>query len=148
MGLSNKKYEPDPINERQLILENEHVTLWYYPGLKIVHHQMVEPPTSEEFKELLIKGTETLERFGAIKWLSDDLGNNLLKPQDEEWAQREWLPRVLRAGFKFWAIVLPNAAIGKLNMQRLATLHTQFGIVSRVETMPSPAFEWLKVQFQ
>ena len=60
MGLSNKKYEPDPINERQLILENDHVTLWYYPGLDIVHHQMVEPPASEEFKELLIKGTETL----------------------------------------------------------------------------------------
>jgi hypothetical protein len=33
-----------------------------------------------------------------------------------EWADTVWLPRVLRAGFKFWAIVLPKAAIGKLNM--------------------------------
>ena len=146
VGLTDKKYEPDPIYERQLILENEHVTLWYYPALKIVHHQMVQAPSSEEFRQLLTEGTDTLERFGAIKWLSDDRGNTLLKPQDEEWAQREWLPRVLRAGFKFWAIVLPNAAIGKLNMQRLATLHAQFGIVSRVETTPYPAFEWLKAQ--
>ena len=146
MALSNKKYESDPIYERQLIHENEHVTLWYYPGLKIVHHQMMQALSSEEFRELLTKGTDTMERFAAIKWLSDDRGNTLLRPQDEEWAQKEWLPRVLRAGFKFWAIVLPNAAIGKLNMQRLATLHEKFGIISHVETMPNPAFEWLKAQ--
>ena len=81
MGLSNKKYESDPLNERQVIHENEHVTLWYYPALKIVHHQMVQAPSSEEFRELLTKGTDTMERFGAIKWLSDDRGNALLRPR-------------------------------------------------------------------
>lgn len=31
---------------------------------------------------------------------------------DEEWSDVTWLPRVLRGGFKYWAIVLPSAAIG------------------------------------
>ncbi|HWA78196.1 MAG TPA: hypothetical protein VG937_37930 [Polyangiaceae bacterium] len=146
MPLSEKKYEPDSIYDRRVILQNDAITLWYYPELKIVHHQMVQAPASEEFRELLDKGAELLERFGAIKWLSDDRGNTLLRPQDEEWADSVWLPRVLRAGFKFWAIVLPMAAIGKLNMQRLATQHTRRGIVSRIESMPYPAFEWLKAQ--
>jgi len=146
VALSEKKYDPGSVHERALVLQNEHITLWYYPGLKIVHHQMVGAPTSDEFRDLLDKGACTLERKGAIKWLSDDRGNTLLRPQDEEWADTEWLPRVLRAGLKFWAIVMPVAAIGKLNMQRLANQNARRGIVSRVESMPHPAFEWLKAQ--
>jgi len=145
VGLTDK-YETDPLHERQQILQNEHITLWYYPELKIVHHRMVAAPSSEELRELLTRGAETLERFGAIKWLSDDRGNSMLRPHDEEWADTEWLPRVLRAGFKYWAIVLPQAAIGKLNMNRIASQHLRRGIVSRIETLPLAAFEWLKSQ--
>lgn len=140
------KYETDPLHERQQILQNDRITLWYYPELKIVHHRMAAAPSSEELKELLTRGAETLERFGAIKWLSDDRGNSMLRPHDEEWADTEWLPRVLRAGFKYWAIVLPQAAIGKLNMHRIASQHLRRGIVSRIETLPLAAFEWLKSQ--
>ena len=140
------KYELAPIRERQLILQTDHVALWYYRELRIVHHQMVQAPSSEAFRELLSAGAETLERFSAIKWLSDDRGNTLLRPKDEKWADSEWLPRVLKAGFKFWAIVLPKAAIGKLNMRRLANEHVRRGIVSRIETSPYTAFEWLKSQ--
>ncbi len=146
MGRSERKYEPDLIHERQVILQNEYITLWYYPELKIVHHQMMQPPPSQEFRELLDRGAETLERFRAVKWMSDDRGNTLLKPDDEAWAQKGWLPRVRRAGFKFWAIVLPAAAIGKLNMQRLANDHLRYGILSRIESLPGPAFDWLKAQ--
>jgi hypothetical protein len=140
------QYHPSPVHDRQLILENDHVTLWYYPELKIVHHQMFQPPTPEEFRELLNTGAKTLERFRAIKWFSDDRGNTLLKPPEEEWADVVWLPRVLSSGFKFWAIVLPMPAIGKLNMQRIAAHHARHGVVSRIETMPHAAFEWLKAQ--
>ncbi len=138
------RHEPNP--ERQVVLQNEHITLWYYPALKIVHHQMLRAPTSAEFRELLDHGAETLERNGAVKWMSDDRGNTLLRPDDEQWADAEWLPRVLRAGFKYWAIILPEAAIGKLNMQRLAAQHARHGIVSRIESLPGPAFTWLKAQ--
>jgi hypothetical protein len=146
VGRTERKYEREPEHVRQLVLQNEHIDLWYYPDLKIVHHQMKLAPTSQEFRELLDRGAETLERFRAIKWMSDDRGNTLLKPDDEAWAQKEWLPRVLRAGFKFWAIVLPAVAIGKLNMQRLANDHLRYGIQSRIESTPDPAFEWLKAQ--
>jgi hypothetical protein len=107
---------------------------------------MVTSPTSEVFRELLSEGAYVVERFRARKWLSDDRGNTVLRDYDEQWADQEWLPRVLRSGFKYWAIVLPTAAVGKLNMRRLAASHARRGVTSSVETTPEPAFEWLKAQ--
>ncbi len=135
-----------PFNERKLALQNDSVRLWFYPELKIVHHRMLKTPSSEEFRELLSEGATLVERFRASKWLSDDRGNAVLRDYDEEWSDRVWLPRVLRSGFKYWAIVLPNTAVGKLNMRRLAADHTRKGIVSRVEHTPEAAFAWLKAQ--
>lgn len=147
MGFPEEKhYRLAPFNERQLILENEFVALWYYPELKIVHHRMMKTPTSEAFRELLSEGANLVQRFHAPKWLSDDRGNTVLRDYDEAWSDEVWLPRVLQGGFKFWAIVLPTAAIGKLNMRRLAADHARRGIISSVERDPESAFNWLKAQ--
>lgn len=132
--------------DREVVLQNEHVTLWYYPELKIVHHQMMHSPPAETFRELLSEGAGLVERFRVSKWLSDDRGNTLLRPDEEKWANQVWLPRVLRGGFRYWAIVLPEAAIGKLNMRRLAAQHEQYGIVSHIASQPGKAFDWLKLQ--
>jgi hypothetical protein len=147
VGLSEQKNDSlAPFTERRAILARECVRLWYYPELGIVHHQMVRTPPSEEFRELLTSGAELLERHHARKWLSDDRGNIVLRDYDEEWSQREWLPRVVTAGFKYWAIVLPEAAIGKLNMRRLASDHARRGIESRFEATPEEAFRWLRAK--
>lgn len=145
MGSSKRRNDsPAPLEERQLVLERENVLLWYYPELQIVHHQMVRPPPSEEFRELLLEGTKLVERHGASKWLSDDRGNVVLRDYDERWSRYEWLPRVVAAGLEYWAIVLPEAAVGKLNMRRLASNPASRGLESRVELTLEAAFRWLR----
>ena len=146
MGLPIEDHQLDRFHGRTRILDGDALTLWYYPELRMVHHQMHKTPTSEQFRELLTRGADLVERYGAPKWLSDDRGNTVLRPQDEAWSHDVWLPRVLRGGFKFWAIVMPQAAIGKLNMRRLSAEHAKQGIVSAVRENPAAAFEWLQAQ--
>lgn len=147
MGMPQEsQFELGRLHNGDLILDNEYVTLWYYPELKIVHHRMHQMPDSTAFRELLSAGANVVERHRAPKWLSDDRNNTLLREQDEEWADQEWLPRVVNGGFKYWAIVLPTAAIGKLNMRRLAAQHAAHGITSAVLGTPEAAFSWLKAQ--
>ncbi len=134
------------IQHRQLVSQGECTTLWYYAELRIIHHQISAPPSSQEFRELLTRGADVLERFHVQKWLSDDSGNNLIRPDDETWARNEWLPRALRGGFKYWAIVRPSTAVGKLLMHRLAAEHAQIGIVSHFGATPDDALEWLMLQ--
>lgn len=147
MGMPEKNpYDLTRLYNGSLILENEYVSLWYYPDHRIVHHQMHQMPDSKAFRELLTCGADIVERHRVPKWLSDDRQNTLLREQDEEWADREWLPRVVRGGFKYWAILLPAAAVGKLNMRRLAAQHAAHGITSAVLGTPEAAFQWLKAQ--
>jgi hypothetical protein len=128
------------------MLETEQVVLWYYPQLKLVHHKMLQVPDSASFRELLNKGADVVEHFKVTRWLSDDRANTTLPEADKEWADREWLPRVIRAGFKYWAIVLPTSAIGKLNMRRIATHHAGQGVTSLMTDTFEEAFDWIVKQ--
>jgi len=128
------------------VLQNEYVTLWWHAPQAIVHHQMHKVPTSAAFRDMLTKGAELLEKQRATKWLSDDTQNTLVRPDDAEWADKEWAPRVIRSGFAHWGIVLPLAAIGKLNMQRFAMEYRKRGVSVHVVDNPETAFTWLKQQ--
>lgn len=126
------------------VLDNEFVTLVYRPASKIVHHTMKRIPTSEAFRALLVRGAELVEEHGAQKWLSDDRNNTVVREDDADWADTMWAPRVIRAGFTYWAIVLPAAAIGQLNMRRFAGEYRERGVTVSVFEQPEPALIWLE----
>ncbi|MFO0552343.1 MAG: hypothetical protein U0271_28405 [Polyangiaceae bacterium] len=125
-------------------LENEFVTLWYHPAGKIVHHKIHKPVTGALFREALERGVEIFERHGAQKWLSDDRGNGALHPDDSNWATTVWSPRVVAAGWAYWAIVLPDAALGRVNMKRFVNIYSDMGVSVRIYSTPEEALVWLR----
>jgi hypothetical protein len=144
MDEAQKAGQSHDINGGRLILQTEAVRLWYHAASGIVHHRLETVPDSESFRALLLAGAELLERERAQKWLSDDRKNLVVRDPDSEWARQVWLPRVLRSGFKFWAIVLPTAAIGKLNMRRFAAEYSKIGLNVNAVDSPETAFDWLR----
>jgi hypothetical protein len=109
--------------EKVTILDNEFATMWYYPDTKIVHHQIKKYIYGEHLQELLNRGIETIQKYHAQKWISDDRNNNALTPQDQEWVKNDWLPNAVKAGWKYWAIVNPEKLMGQLCMERQANMH-------------------------
>jgi hypothetical protein len=128
------------------ILDNEHATLWYHPETKIVHHQYHQPISGESFREVLTKGAEAFEEYGAFKWLSDDRANTAIPPEDGDWAENVWVPRVLAAGWKYWAIVMPAKIIGQMNMQFFQKQNQERGVTVQVFSDPTEAMHWLSTQ--
>ncbi len=129
--------------ERVTLIDNEFATLWYYPEAKIVHHKLHKPTHGEDFRAVLVRGVEVLERELATKWLSDDRENGPLTEEDTQWGMHVWSPRVLRAGWKFWAIVMPDVAIGRVNMKRFISLYMYQGVKVRLFESPEEALAWL-----
>ena len=130
----------------QVLIESDAVSLRYYPKTKIVHHELRQFVHGDQFRNVLEKGLEVFIQNRAHKWLSDDRGNGPLKPADAEWALGDWAPRVMAAGWKFWAVVLPEKVLGQMNMKRFIAMYAEKGVTAEAFTDPAEAMKWLVEQ--
>ena len=126
------------------LMSNDCVTLWYHPDGKIVHHRFEKFPDSETFRATMIRGAECLEQKFAKKWMSDDRNMFLIRPQDWDWGDEVWRPRVLLAGFKYWAVIVPSAAVGKLNVLRLIEHYRTVGVTVNTFQELEDGMKWLR----
>ena len=129
-----------------LIEKNDFATLWFHPEKKIVHHEFHKFIYGDVFRAFLMKGTETMKKNAANKWLSDDRNNPVLRNEDSEWGQKNWFPQTLQAGWKYWAIVQPAGVIGKLSLNKAVEIFAQAGIMAKYFTDPDEALKWLENQ--
>jgi malonyl CoA-acyl carrier protein transacylase len=126
------------------ILDDEFATLWYHPDEKVVHHKIHKFLVAGVFERLLNTGAELLEKHGAVKWLSDDRNNVVLSPEDRQWSDTVWAPRVLKLGFRYWAIVVPGQAVAELQMKQLKAKRQKQGLVVEMFETPEQAMAWLR----
>ncbi len=128
---------------RETILDNEFFSLWYYPDHKIVHHKLHKYIYGAAFHELLNTGVQIFEEHGCQKWLSDDTSNVMLSPVDRVWGEQNWVPRVIAAGWKYWAIILPKGSLGERSMQETLALHAKMGVETYVCSAVDEGLQWL-----
>jgi hypothetical protein len=128
------------------LIDTDYATLWYDTEKKIVHHKFHKYIYGPEFRNVLEKGLEVFKEKGAQKWLSDDRNNSALPAEDGAWGQQDWTPRMLEAGWKYWAIVLPQKVIGQMNMQRFIEDNAGLGLTMQAFTDPDEALKWLESQ--
>ncbi len=129
-----------------ILLDNDDVLLQYHPESRIIHHRFKRFIFGEPFRQTMMVGSEALEKHKAKKWLSDDRLNGALPADDAKWGVEVWTPRVMGAGWKYWAIVLPEKAVGQLSMKRLCEMYSQMGVTTAVFSDPDQAMTWLIAQ--
>jgi hypothetical protein len=126
------------------LIDNEFASLIYYPKHKIVHHIFKKPMSSETVRHVLLTGIEALKKNSANKWLSDDRGNGALSEEDTQWGINTWFPTAKAAGWQYWALVVPNDHLGRINMTQFVMNYAQQGIRVAVFTEADKAREWLE----
>ncbi len=96
-----------------------------------------------EFSGLLDAEVKALENHSGSKLLADCRRQRVLNPADQDRADEEWVPRVLDAGLKRFAVVLPESEMAA------AHLRDRLGKVSKTAmqidyfTTVEEAREWL-----
>jgi hypothetical protein len=128
---------------RVTLFDIRRATVWYYPDKKIIHHRFRAFVHGDEFRGVLNTGLDAFKEYGARKWLSDDRGNGALTPEDNQWANDDWSPRVIEAGWDQWAVVMPEKIVGQMNLKRWIKVYADKGVTVRVFATPEPAFAWL-----
>jgi hypothetical protein len=72
---------------------------------------------SAEFAALLDAEIQALEQHRSSRLLADCRRQKVLHPDDQDRANREWLPRALKAGLKRFAIVVPASVVAEMNIR-------------------------------
>jgi hypothetical protein len=126
------------------LLDNEYVTLLFHPEKKIIHHEFKKFIFGDSFRQVLLTGLDAMKKNGATKWLSDDRANSALPREDGEWALSVWTPQVVAAGWKYWAIVLPEKAIGQMSMKKFMEENSKRGVMTRGFPTSQAALKWLE----
>lgn len=134
------------LEPRETVLENKYVTIWLYPKEGIVHHQFHQYTFGDTFREILLLGLSTFESNRCTKWLSDDRAFGALLPEDKTWGNEVWRPRVLKAGWKYWGMVLPDTVTGQLNLKMMIDEYAEAGVITQIYNTPEDAMKWLLAQ--
>lgn len=129
--------QPDPV------LENEHITMFYYPDTKIVHHIYQPTIGGDALKEGLNFGVDLLKQHNAEKWLSDNRKSDAHTDEETEWINTVWLPNAIKAGWKYWALVVPDSFLARVNQIEFVEAFFEMGVWVQVFVDPDEAMEWL-----
>ncbi len=126
------------------VIDNEFITLWYYPEKKIVHHQLHKKTIyGQIFRDALNAGAEILKENNACKWLSDNRKNVIFTEEDLTWGSQVWMPKVFDYGWKYEAVLKPIDQTGIMNFERIIYAFNQKGLITEYFEDVETAFEWL-----
>jgi hypothetical protein len=145
-GLSEGAFGKNPRPDIEVVLDTDVARLSYDTRNKIVQHEFKSFVHGRALRDVLEKGLELFRTRGACKWLSDDRRNGPVTTADGEWSLHDWGPRVIAAGWKYWAVVLPEKVLGQMNMRRWIETYSKLGVVAQAFTDLEEARDWLKGQ--
>jgi hypothetical protein len=128
---------------RETIIETPGLMLWYYPDTKIIHHELQKYPGVAALEAALEAGLTLMQTRGARKWLSDNRRGGAVPRSHHTWAQDDWGPRAAAAGWKYWAVLLPEELLGQANTNRLVDIYGRLGVTTRTFEHLEPATRWL-----
>lgn len=130
--------------EPKVILENDWGIIRYVEDGNYIHHTIYQDVNGEDVRSFLGTGLEALIEYGASKWLSDDRKNGPVEPGDVEWSNTVWGPKAAAAGWKYWALVVPEAVVGRASMIDVVDAYFHMGV--RVQTFSDvdAAAAWLR----
>ncbi len=132
--------------DKIVVLATDQITLWCYPDKSMIHHVMHKPIVGAPLQAALKAGSDALRANKATKWLSDDRNNGPLTSEDMTFLPEVWFPETQKAGWKFWAIVMPERVISQLNMKRVAKMYSDRGVLTEMFSDPDDAMTWLTAQ--
>jgi hypothetical protein len=72
------------------------------------------------YRAALDRSLELVRRHRARKWLAIMLhAAGVMAPDDAEWLRVDWFPRLLAAGGRRFAVVLPAQALASMQLNRI-----------------------------
>ena len=128
---------------RKTVFESDSMPIHYYPDKKILIQETLKFTTTEERRKALGEGLSIIERDHVTKWLTNNKSGSAIPQEDVDWGINEWFPKATRAGLKYWAVILPEKAVGKLSGKKMVDALVERGVTVKTFGTEVEAIKWL-----
>ena len=125
------------------VLDNEFITMQYLPDHKCIYHVIHKPIPDQPFRDALDAGTKALKQYEIHKWFSDDRSNGPLSTTFLEWSAKDWQPRTIAAGWKYWANIVPQQLVAAGTLNPVMEAVFAMGLVLQVFSNENEGWEWI-----
>ena len=112
--LSNVTRLDDPIFEVPGVV----VVAWHSLSAA-VHIEWQSWANTKEFMAALDAGHRALLERRSSRWLADCRGMKAIQQADQDWLDQVWFPRMLAAGLKRMAVVMPRSVLASVNVRQI-----------------------------
>jgi hypothetical protein len=103
--------------------ENEYVKIETLNNSKILKIVWIGFVPGDAYRAALEKSLEIAKKFKITNWLTDARTMKVVKLENQDWAMKDWMPRVVNAGcYKKQAVVLPQDLFGKASADRMISM--------------------------
>ena len=132
--------------ESDLIFENEFAKGSYYKELKlaeILWKKTLVP--SEEYRKAFDSIIKFTENVDFVNYLSDGRKQGVVSPDDRKWFQNVIVPKAMKLGLKYGAVVIKKDPFKKYYMNaNLRWLNRKSKITMRIFYDYDEAINWIK----
>lgn len=126
------------------IFDSDSMAILYYPDKKILVQETLKFTTTEERRKALEAGLKMIEQDRVTKWLTNNKSGSAIPQEDIDWGINEWFPRAIKAGLQYWAVILPEKAVGKLSGKKMLDGAAQHGVSIKTFQTEEAALQWLE----
>jgi hypothetical protein len=93
---------------------------WDEPGQCIRADWKGAVGRGEPYRAALDRSLALVRKYNARNWLAVMLeSSGVMTPEDTEWLRVDWFPRLLAAGGRRFAVVIPAQALAALQLNRI-----------------------------
>jgi hypothetical protein len=108
-----------------------------------VHTEWKAFANSAEFRAALMKVLDVVRDKRAVSYLSDTRKVKVIVHDDQAWANEVWVPLLVAAGLKRFALVTAASGLGKVTVEEVVKLVDNRGVLMRSFASVDDARSWL-----
>jgi hypothetical protein len=77
----------------------------------------------DEFRAACEQALQAVRENHATKWLMDGRALRVVVEKDQRWLAEDWAPRMVRAGVRHSALVMPKSGLASLTVENVRAAH-------------------------
>jgi hypothetical protein len=128
----------------QVLYSSETLTLSWVPTdryLKVERSGFIKGAAFRRELELIV---EELTARRASRQLNDFRKMKPVAPDDQDFINRDWLPRLVRAGLRHSAVLAPESAIAQMSLTAIVARVADTELVTQYFAHQDAAVAWLR----